>query len=309
MIIVSASDHNFLPGLMVLLYSAWMNNRHAHFHVIDTGLGTDGTQKLTAFCARHGIACRTLRIDLERLARLPDAGRLSASTYARLFIPELLPEHDRAIYIDADAMVLADLEPLWDFDLGDDLLAGVVDGGMEPDFLDRIGIARGHYINAGVLRMNLDRWRTERIGARCVEQLMRHPELDLADQTAINIVAKGRIRTLDETYNVFASARLPRGDGGPRILHFAGPDKPWQRQGVPMAGLFEAYGRASGAVFPVPRRAWSPTAIRKTTLGLLALRPKYWRLLLVQAERRAFVRRHVRGLSTRTAPAGRSGAA
>ena len=44
-------------------------------------------------------------------------------------------------------------------------------------------------------------------------------------------------------------------------------------------------------------------------VGLLALRPKYWRVLLRQAERRPFVRRQVRALAAKAAATGLSGPA
>ncbi|ODT22467.1 MAG: hypothetical protein ABS35_14695 [Kaistia sp. SCN 65-12] len=309
MIIVSASDQNFVPGLLVLLYSAWLNNRTARFYVIDAGLGTDGTARVTSLCARYGIDCRILRADPEQLARLPSAGHLTSATYARLFLPDLLPEHDRAIYLDSDAVVIGDLEPLWAFDLGDDLLAGVVDPGMLPDTLQKFGVPPGQYVNAGVLLMNLERWRSEGIGARCVDQLMRHPDFELADQTAINIVAKGRIRHLDRRFNFFAATPMPTKDADLRVLHFTGPDKPWQKAGLPLGGIFDAYRRDSGAAIAVRSRGWTFRSLRKTTLGLLTLRPKYWRVLLRQAERRPFVRRHVRALAAKAAAPARSGAA
>lgn len=309
MIIVSASDHHFVPGLLVLLYSAWLHNRSARFYVIDAGLGTDGTERVTALCARHGIDCRILRADADALARLPDPGHLTPATYARLFLPDLLPEQDKAIYIDSDAVVIGDLGPLWAFNLGDDLLAAVVDPGMRPETLEKFGVPAGQYINAGVLLMNLARWRKEQIGARCVDQLMRHPDFELADQTAINIVAKGRIRHLDAAFNHFAANRMPVDARDLRILHFTGPDKPWAKAGLPLGGIFDAYRRASGAGIPAPERSWNVRSLRRTTLGLLALRPKYWRVLLRQAERRPFVRRQVRALAAKAAATGLSGPA
>lgn len=306
MIIVSASDRNFVPGLLVLIYSAWLNNRQARLHVIDAGLEAYGRQAVADLCERHGMDCRIIAADPDQLARLPSAGHLSSASYARLFIPDLLPGHDRAIYIDSDALVIADLEPLWRFGLDDDLLAGVVDPGMLPESLERFAVPQGQYVNSGVMLINLERWRTEQIGARCVDQLRRHPDFELADQTAINIVAKGRIRHLDPRFNHFAANRM-RGDAQDlRILHFTGADKPWETAGMPLGEIFRAYLRASGARFPEPRREWDLRSLRKTAFGLLALRPKYWRPLLWQAERRSFVRRHVRALSTKAAKAAKA---
>lgn len=279
MIIVSASDNNFVPGLIVLIYSAWFNNPGAHFYVIDAGISPEGRARLSSFCEDRGISCEILVADPVTLARLPDPKHWSSATYARLLIPDLLPDHSRAIYIDGDAVVNSDISELWTMDLGDNLVAGVLDGMMKPSYLAEIGMNANNYINAGVLIMNLDLWRAEQIGRKTIDQLVRHPELGYADQTAINIVARDRIRYIDRKFNFFAReyTRFPKMT--PRIIHYPGPDKPWNNRRSPLADIFDAYREISGADIPKPKRGWQFTTFRRTVLGLLSLRPKYWRLL------------------------------
>ena len=43
----------------------------------------------------------------------------SKTTYVRLFIAEMFPEIDKAIYIDSDTVVLGDIAQLYAYDLGD----------------------------------------------------------------------------------------------------------------------------------------------------------------------------------------------
>ncbi|STR63514.1 glycosyltransferase [Klebsiella michiganensis] len=55
----------------------------------------------------------------------------SASTYARLFIPQLFREYEKVIFIDSDTVVKADLATLLNVDLGTNLVAAVKDIVME----------------------------------------------------------------------------------------------------------------------------------------------------------------------------------
>ena len=51
MIIVSASDDNFVPGLLNLLYSTLFHNKDAEFYIIDAGLSAMRLTSATCECA------------------------------------------------------------------------------------------------------------------------------------------------------------------------------------------------------------------------------------------------------------------
>ncbi|BCP51924.1 glycosyl transferase [Kaistia sp. 32K] len=294
MIIVSAGDTKFVPGMMMLIYSAWINNRNARFYVIDAGISPDGRKKLSAFCADHGISCQIVGVDPAFLAQLPKSVNWSPAMYARLFIPDLLAEHDKAIYIDGDAVVNSDISELWQLDLGEDLVAGALDGLMTPAFLADIGLRADQYINSGVLVMNLALWRAERIAEQAIALLLDRPGLEFPDQTAINLVARDRVRYIDRKFNFFAReyTRFPKMI--PRIIHYPGPDKPWSNKRSPLADVFDAYREVSGADIPKPKRGWQFKTFRRTVFGLLTLRPKHWRRLRYRLHYRStFIDPHV----------------
>lgn len=307
MVIVSGSDTNFVPGLLILIYSAWLHNPHAQFYVIDAGISPEGRDRLEAFCHRHGIRFGLLQADHDLLARLPKPVHWPRSVYARLMIPDLLPDHDRAIYIDSDALVAADLSDLWSLDLAGNLAAGSLDWMMSPKLLAEIGVGRDEYINTGVILMDLARWRVERISEQAIKLLLDRPTLDFPDQTAINLAAKGRITLLGREYNFLAREFTNFGRVMPRIIHYAGPDKPWWNRRAPLADVYGAYREASGADIPEPPRGWEFKTFRRTVLGLLALRPKYWRRLSYGRHYQArFVEPHVRALRKLAASRARS---
>ena len=88
------------------------------------------------------------------------------TTYFRLFIPNLYPQYDKAIYLDSDIVVLGDIAKLYNEDIGDNLVAAVPDNVIQTnkvfqDYVERVvGIATyKNYFNAGMLLMNLDEMR------------------------------------------------------------------------------------------------------------------------------------------------------
>lgn len=51
----------------------------------------------------------------------------SMTTYFRLFISNLYPQYNKAIYLDCDIVLLKDIAELYNIDIGDNLLGAVPD--------------------------------------------------------------------------------------------------------------------------------------------------------------------------------------
>lgn len=178
---------------------------------------------------------------------------LTKATYFRLFIPEILQEYDKCIYLDCDLIVHGDLAELYDIDLGDNYLAGVKDchiiedtqRGQEHQRITGLP-ARDKYINAGVLVMGLKRMRQEGILSRLKEQMRRENWYE--DQDVLNVCCYPYIMILPLKYNLFhfylgnnmkRLYHLPydRQDfdfdhNWPYILHMGGKYKGWSFFGI-----------------------------------------------------------------------------
>src|SRR3954454_22448571 len=53
----------------------------------------------------------------ERTASLPVRDYFTSAMWLRIFLPDLMPDADRVLYLDADTLVVDSLAPLWDTDL------------------------------------------------------------------------------------------------------------------------------------------------------------------------------------------------
>jgi lipopolysaccharide biosynthesis glycosyltransferase len=86
--------------------------------------------------------------------------RFSKYTLYRLMMGEFLPETvERILYIDTDAIVNKNLEEFYYMDMGENLLIGVADNGVEKLKLQSGFAPEDKYINAGVSLLNLKRIR------------------------------------------------------------------------------------------------------------------------------------------------------
>lgn len=177
---------------------------------------------------------------------LPTKDFTRKATWYRIFLPDLIPDSERVVYLDSDLFVLESLAPLWRTYLAGNHL-GAVSNVFQHDHVDRpraIGIPSGQaYFNAGVLLMDLAAMRrddsAQELRTFSVNNAAR---LSWRDQDALNLVLGASRLPLHPRWNLMNSILLFEGSGevfsiaqveearrAPAIRHFEGPDanKPW----------------------------------------------------------------------------------
>ena len=181
-------------------------------------------------------------VDFGEVPRRPE--RITVSTMDRLLLPELLPDVDRAVYIDVDTVVLGDVCELGRLDLAGSPVAArdaTVSAASEwrqaarrlpgPRALElqrRTGLAhgfRGAALNAGVLVMDLARMRRDGFTATYLAWVERY---GLHDQDVmLAYLGPGR-RVLDPRWNALPALEDLDELGDPQVIHWAELPKPWQ---------------------------------------------------------------------------------
>ena len=100
---------------------------------------------------------------------LPIRDYYSKTTYYRMFIAEMFPEYDKAVYIDSDTIVLGDMAELYHKDLKDCYVGAaheqvMVQTEVYGDYAEHVlGIDRNRYFNAGLLLLNCKAFRENKI--------------------------------------------------------------------------------------------------------------------------------------------------
>lgn len=192
------------------------------------------------------------------LAGLPVVEQFTEAMWYRIFLPELLPNVDRVLYLDSDTIVADSLAPLWELDVGNNYL-GAVTNIFQPNHLQRpaeLGLSGPEvYFNSGVLLMNLDQMRRDGCTAGLRDYARAHArELEWPDQDALNVVLGARRLELHPRWNVmnsvfafdgarrvFGRRALRDARRNPAIRHFEGPagNKPWDPDcNVPLRELY-----------------------------------------------------------------------
>jgi lipopolysaccharide biosynthesis glycosyltransferase len=229
---------------------------------------------------------------------VPIWGRVVALTYERLAAADHVPaEHGRALFLDSDMLVLADVGRLADTDLGSAVVAAVPD-----PYIPRVSSVGGllnyealalpadaSYFNAGVMVIDMARWRDGAVGAKALAFTRREAAfLQQYDQDSLNAVLAGRWMPLDPRWQVQPRVTnalgLPPAED-PFIIHFSGRLKPWLYRGRDRADeIFRTF---------VDRTAWRGTRPRRTVRALaMELYDSPARRLFYPIEQRILARGH-----------------
>ncbi len=291
--VACAADENYAGHCAAMVHSLLTSNPgdQVRVHYLH---GPDFPQAL-----RNGLAqmVHDLGADLElhvvpddAVAGLPAHGRISATMWYRIFLPDLAPDVDRILYLDADTLVLAPIGPLVETPLEGAYVAAVPNVFLDEHVghPERLGLAPGQrYFNSGVLVLDLARMRQDACTDAILTTARRRP-LMWPDQDALNLVlgpghvdvhprwnCMNSLFLVARAREVFAADVLEEARTDPAILHFEGPGmvKPWHHLSKhPFRDRYTIHRRSTPwPDAPVEGRTWSnrllralptPTAIR-----------------------------------------------
>lgn len=239
--ICSASNQTYVLGVASALVSAVLNaprGAHCRVYLLDGGIREDSWHKLERTIAALPRSCELIRLrpDMQNYAGLPQDWGASVMTYARLALPQMVTE-PRVIYVDADLLVQADWESLWEMDMGDAVIAAAPDVVTKTLGAERLDLEKFHmdgadpYFQAGFLVMDLNKWRDFGVSEKVITYLRENPEhCCFWDQSALNVVLYRRWKMLPREWNTpawWADQKIEDCAITAPVLHFVGPNKPW----------------------------------------------------------------------------------
>lgn len=250
-----AVDDNYIPFLAVALQSlidnASAENEYS-IKVLYTNITEENQNSIKKYVRENvNIEFVDLNYYIDKIKdKLYTRDYYSKTTYFRLFIPELYPQYDKALYLDSDITILSDIADLYHIDIEDNLVAAAPDDVIQAievfqDYAEKVvGVAKyQNYFNAGILLMNLDALRKFNFQEKFL-YLLETVKFSVAqDQDYLNRLCKGRVKLFPNTWN-----RMPiGGDTVPRedlhLIHYNLAFKPWHFEDILYKEYFWEYAQ------------------------------------------------------------------
>jgi lipopolysaccharide biosynthesis glycosyltransferase len=172
----------------------------------------------------------------------------------KIYLPEILKDIDKVIYMDGDTVVLKDLRSLFEMDVKGVYAAVAKDGIYYrfPKEMNEMGLdKRGFYFNSGVMLHNLQEQRQDNIVEKLVHYVKTNNDF-YGDQDVLNVVLGDKLKLMSYKNNCISTffeaddldflsdyfgENLPKDTfyiyQGATIIHYAG-DKPWQDNYSPL---------------------------------------------------------------------------
>ena len=225
-----ACDNNYAvhAGVVIasILVNANIDDKHTFF-ILDGGI--EESQKAKLLELKRIKDCDILFVNIndslfEDYKQIRTHNYVTLATYYRLKLPSLLPDVNKIIYFDCDFVVNTSLKELFETDLENCPIAGVV------DIKKKMVLANPTYVNAGMLIFDLDKMRELNIEEKfLVWSLKNIANITCGDQEILNEVCKGNIKLLDAEWNVQSSNFTNRSNytQKPKGIHFVSKKKPW----------------------------------------------------------------------------------
>ncbi|WAL58312.1 glycosyltransferase family 8 protein [Thermocoleostomius sinensis] len=252
-----AADDFYAMPLGVTVYSALANLSHDCYlklFVLDDGIRNANKRKLAASLDADRVTIEWIQPPIKQIKQICDrsASPYPKSAYLRLLLPDIVPDEvEKVIYLDTDIVVTGNLETLWNLEIDNQALLAVQDPvhrfvnqahHLKSFDLNTWGITSEHrYLNSGVLVMNLNKWRSEKLADRIMNFMSQHSELLFPDQDGLSIILANDWGELEPRWNQvhvvhsFSSWRespyhqemFENVLHHPYVIHFTSRPKPW----------------------------------------------------------------------------------
>jgi lipopolysaccharide biosynthesis glycosyltransferase len=217
--VVYALDDRFaiLTGISIesLLYNNKDSFDRITIHLLLISVSEENKAKISQIVSKYDderdrITVRFYEhVDINKLDGLKTTKQWSVVTWMRLLLPDIFPALDKILYLDGDTVIDGSLKNLWETDVEEYSIAGVLDSTVyaiaeRELYLDKLPKP---YVNAGVLLINLRQWRKDCFTENAISYASERPSITFVDQDVINAIVTKKL-ILPARYNNYGAKLL-----------------------------------------------------------------------------------------------------
>lgn len=253
-------DDKYAPYLAVAVNSLIHNASGDYFYkiiVIYEHLSEENKRKIklleTDYAAiEFGEMKQSLSCITDKPGNHLRADYFTLTIFFRLFLADMFPEYDKAVYLDSDIVVPGDISEFYKYELGDNLVGAIKDNSVvDVDELgtymeEAVGVDRHLYVNSGILLLNMKKLREVGFAQHFLHLLTEyHFDCVAPDQDYLNAMCFGKICFLPECWDAMPTEGVPPMEN-PKIIHYNLWAKPWLYDNIAYEEYFWKYAKDSG---------------------------------------------------------------
>lgn len=254
--IIYTLNDKFVPQVAAGICSVCENNKDIDeitFYIISKEITETNKSKLSDFVKKYNRNIKIIELgDIKQYIDFEfDTTGWNSIVLARLVLDKLLPDNvDKVLYLDGDTIVRNNLKELWNTNIENYVIAASIEPTVDKTRKNNLGLEKFPYYNAGVLLINLKKWREEKAGKKILDYYKaNNGKLFANDQDAINGTYAGKIYTLSPKYNFYnifyqysyrflsklmkpveyiSKEEFGKSVENPCIIHYLGEERPWR---------------------------------------------------------------------------------
>ena len=247
-----ACDNNFVKYTVVSLYSMIQNASKEykyHVYILHSDIEEETKKSVYALANENfEISFEDVTDYLDTIAdKLPLRDYYSKTTYYRMFIAEMFPEYDKAIYIDSDTIVQGDISKMYNTNIREAYLGACHEQAMVQvdefgTYAEKVvGVSRYNFFNAGVILINCDKFRVHFVLDKFIQYLHTYNFVVTQDEDYLNLICKDHVYWLDQRWNteIFGNIDYPIEEAC--VLHYIMVNKPWHYEDCRYGDIFWKY--------------------------------------------------------------------
>ncbi len=266
--IVYSSSNEYFKPTYVSIYSLLKNSSSTHqIILLSSKITLENKNKITKLVTENKSTIKIIEIDdfLEKMAKkfnLPKM-RGNYSTYARIFLADLLPDLYDVLLIDSDTLVIGEIDNYMKQNIENVMCASKDYVILNKHSNHEDAFFSNTYYNMGILYVNLNKWRSLNLTSLFSERFDQSYKPKIADQSLINKYLQEYICESDLKFNFYTYFHYKfnyafyvsqnksisfvneqifmESYANPVILHFIGTwyERPWYKRNI--SSYFEIY--------------------------------------------------------------------
>ena len=233
--IMYVTDENYQMQTYVSIYSLLENNTELGLtiYIVSKDNCNEIKSKLSVLKDVHNdFSIEFVKISGSEFKDLPEPNHLTKAIYYRLLITSILPvSGGNVLYLDSDTIITSSISDLFDMNMNNTVAAATPHYRL-LSYFQGLSIDSRWY-NTGVLYINIDNWKQEKIEEKSIEYIKTEELGEIPIQNILNTVLNngGNWKPISPEYNYMydwqRAAESENQHIDPKILHFAGGNKPW----------------------------------------------------------------------------------